>query len=261
MIAQMSQYPLLSDAAQTRLLRAAAAGDEQAKLRVFRHNQRLVLKPFFSWRRACPEHGWPDLLNAALEGLWKAIGMFDPSRGFRLSTYAGPWINNHMQRWMQEHRDGIRLPVHRHEELQRIRAKLPNFMEHSAEEVASRTGEQVAVVRRLMQWERNCRLTASLDAPLGSGPDAGTFLQNIRDPACGIDAQVEQLDNEARVTEMLSALGHRQRRVIELRFGLHGEAEHTLEQVGAVLGLSRERVRQLEKQALAELRPRAECLR
>jgi len=252
----VGRHPLLRADEEFRVASAARAGDPAARSEMIERNLRLVVSIAKHYSR----HGLPllDLIEEGNLGLMHAIGKFEPERGFRFSTYATWWIRQSIERAVLVQSRLIRLPVHVVRELHHIlrarrhlAADLPGGHEPRIEDIAhllGRPAEEVADVLRLGEAH------ASLDAPLDADPSS-TLADLIEDPASERpEREAGRRELEARVHEWLEQLPPKQRRVIERRFGLAGDDPCTLEALAEELELTRERVRQIQQEALLRLR-------
>ncbi len=224
-----------------------------ARERLGRANTRLVVSVAKRYRGL----GLPfsDLIQDGNVGLMRAVEGYDPRRGNRFSTYAVWWIRVAVTRGLDNNKQTIRIPVstgrHIREMLPIIeRFELTHGREPTAEEVAAAMGKPPAWIRELMGWMEQ---PASLEQPVGKDEYAelGAFVadENALDPEEQTDVNLlkQTLD------DLLSHLTNREERILRMRFGLDDRQEHTLEQVGQKLGLSRQRISQIELQALARL--------
>ena len=250
----IGQNPLLSPEEEVRYARLVRQGDFSARQKMIEHNLRLVV----NIAKHYIGRGLQllDLIAEGNLGLIHALEKFDPERGFRFSTYATWWIRQSIERAIMYQSRTIRLPVHVIKELNTVLRAMRHLETHSerepgAEDVAHLVGLPVHEVRRLLAL--NERMT-SLDAPLDIDPllSVGEAIadENMLPP----DICLENAEIESRVHDWLEQLGERQRCVIECRYGLNGSEIHTLEQLAQSLDLTRERVRQIQIEALACLR-------
>lgn len=258
-----SQHTLLTAEQEQALGRRAQAGDAEARNALVEHNLRLVwsvAKRYtapHSRRRAM---NLADLIQHGNLGLLKAADRFDPARGYRFSTYATYWIAQAIQRAIIDEGTVIRLPVHMAERLttlSRVEWDLAaaNGAHPSDAELAEALGWDPARVARA-RAARRMALCRSLDVEIHEGEglyDPGLTLGDmVADPVDPF-AAVDERETQDRVRGLLAACTPRECYILTLRYGLEGEP-HTLEEVGRLLGITRERVRQVESEALKKLR-------
>ena len=259
-VRQIGNGPLLTPAEERELARLKDEGDEAAKRRLIDANLRLVM----SITRNYVNSGVPllDLIQEGNLRLIRAVEKFDYRLGFKLSTYATWWIRQSVTRAIADQGRTIRLPVHVVEQVRKVtrarrllRQKLNR--DPSLAEIAAESGFERKRVEELLELVED---PVSLETPVGEGESV--YADLLEDGNC--EQPESALAELLRGTELASALARlneRMRHVLELRFGLSGEKPQTLEQVGLSLGVTRERVRQLESRALAELRNDARALR
>jgi RNA polymerase sigma factor (sigma-70 family) len=245
---------LLTFKQEQQLGKRVMAGDEQARQQMIESNLRLVI----SIGKRYMHRGFPfsDVIEEGNLGLIKAVEKFNYKRGFRFSTYASWWIRQYIERAIINQGKLVRLPVHVVERLNRYLGKVERLVqelgrEPTASEVASRmktTDEEVLDLKQVV------RTTCSLDSPINEGGD--TFLRDvIEDPSCISPADTtEGVMRRAEMMEWVQELPEKEQTVIMSRFGLDGSEAKTLEEIGREMGLTRERVRQIEMAALARLR-------
>ena len=246
--------PLLTADEEKHFARLALSGDEAGRKRMIESNLRLVVK--ISRRYLNRGLTLLDLIEEGNLGLIRAVEKFDPDRGFRFSTYATWWIRQTIERGIMNQTRTIRLPIHVVKELNvylRASRELSQKLDHepTAEEIADLLDKPVADVKKMLKL--NERVT-SLDAPLGYDSER-TVVETVADNKVSDPAQLLQ-DNNLRISvdAWLDDLSEKQREVIMRRFGLRGHESATLEQVGAEIGLTRERVRQIQVEALRRLK-------
>ena len=246
--------PLLTADEEKHYARLALKGDEAARCRMIESNLRLVVKI----ARRYINRGLTllDLIEEGNLGLIRAVEKFDPERGFRFSTYATWWIRQTVERAIMNQTRTIRLPIHVVKELNvylRAARELTQKLDHepSAEEIAQMLDRPPEDVKRLLGL--NERVT-SIDVPVGPESDRAV-LETIADLGGNDPSQLLQ-DNDIResISHWLDELSDKQREVVSRRFGLRGHESSTLEEVGREIGLTRERVRQIQVEALRRLR-------
>jgi len=234
--------------------RLTLKGDEAARKRMIESNLRLVVK--IARRYINRGLAFLDLIEEGNLGLMRAVEKFDPERGFRFSTYATWWIRQTIERAIMNQARTVRLPIHVLKEMnvyQRAAKKLAQQLDHvpTAEEIATQLDVPIEDVKKMMGMDERI---SSIDAPLEVDPDR-SLLDALPDPEALDPADSLQGDKVLEyVDEWLGLLPEKQREVIERRFGLRGREPSTLEQVGLDVGVTRERVRQIQVEALKRLR-------
>ncbi len=243
--------PLLTAEEEKTLARRAQRGDEAARQRMIESNLRLVVKI----ARRYINRGLPllDLIEEGNLGLIRAVEKFDPERGFRFSTYATWWIRQTIERGIMNQSRTVRLPIHIIKDINACRRaarrlhhvldRVPTFAE-----IAEESGMEIADVERLMGLNERVTVRAM------NGDDEGPVdrLRARRDAEPPRRAQKDDVHDI--VDHWVWELSEKQRAVVERRFGLHGYRRATLEQIGDEIGVTRERVRQIQLDALKNLR-------
>ena len=246
--------PLLSAEEEVHYARLARKGDEMGRRRMIESNLGLVVK--ISRRYVNRGLSLLDLIEEGNLGLIRAVEKFDPERGFRFSTYATWWIRQTIERAIMNQTRTIRLPIHVVKELNvylRAARELAQKLDHepTAEEIAELLDKPVADVKRMLKL--NERVT-SVDTPLGPNSDKSILDtiadERIEDPG----TELQNNDIQSNLERWVEELPEKQREVLSRRFGLRGYEASTLEDVGREIGLTRERVRQIQVEALRRLR-------
>jgi RNA polymerase primary sigma factor len=248
----VGRYPLLTAAEEVALAKRVERGDREAKERMINSNLRLVISIAKRYQNRNLPLG--DLFQEGVIGLNRAVEKFDWRRGYKFSTYATWWIRQACQRAVSGQSDTIRIPTHVHErrvKLGSASARLEPKLgrEPTREELAAETGLSLRHVDEALDV---AEAPVSLNRPIGSEED-GEFGDLFSDPEA-LDPAAEATDSLRRlaVRRAVSRLPERERRILELRFGFDTEPA-SLEQIGKELGITRERVRQLEAEAFRRL--------
>ena len=257
---EIGQVKLLTRQEEIALARRIKRGDKQAREHMIKANLRLVVKI----ARDYDGLGLPllDLINEGNIGLMKGVERFDLTKGAKLSTYAAWWIKQSIKRALANQSKTIRLPIHVVDRLAHIRRAEVRLREALDREP---TDEEVADelhldARRVRRYRLAAKTPVSLDAPIGNDDDASRIADVVADPnaVAPFDRVVQETDT-ALVREVLTTLTERENAILALRFGLNDGTERTLEQVGERLGVTRERIRQIQEQALKKLRVKMEA--
>ena len=255
----IGKKPLLKVDEECALARKVVAGDFDARQKMITHNLRLVV----NIAKRYTHRGLPflDLIEEGNMGLMHALDKFDPERGFRFSTYATWWIRQNIERAIINQSRTVRLPVHVVKQLNsylRTQRKLEASMgmEPSAEQVAASLGIDDKTVREVLALNERM---LSLDTPLADDPmlSLGDAIADEAQELPELQLQLKQVNSY--VEHGISELPTKMRFVVERRYGLFGYEIRTLEDLAAELGLTRERVRQIQIEGLEQLRSRLRC--
>lgn len=250
---EIREFPRLTYEEERELARQCAQGDEEAIRRMVTSNLRLVV----SVAREYAGRGVAllDLIQEGSIGLIAAARKFDYTLDYRFSTYATKWIRRGVTRCLMNHAAAIRVPLHTLERIRKVEAAKAELQKETGEEptiaqIAGRTGYPESKVLELLHLNPEI---CSLDASLGDGEKStlGDLVEDIQvqEPEEAlVRRELEQL-----LQTLLSALNERQRRVLRLHFGLEDGKDHSLEEIGKMLGISKERARQIEHQAMEKL--------
>jgi len=250
----IGQISLLTPQEEIELARLILAGDEEARSKMIQANLRLVVKIAHDYSN----FGLPllDLISEGNIGLIKAVERFDPEKGGKLSTYAAWWIKQSIKRALANQSKTIRLPVHLVDKIARMR-KVTNRLSEvlgrdpSDEEIAD---ELEMPVNKVAHLKTVSARPTSLDAPVGDAE--GTELGQLVGDERAINP-LENLHSKSLIRDINRIVDHldkREAEIIRLRFGLGGEKQKTLEEVGEIFSITRERVRQLQNMALGKMR-------
>jgi RNA polymerase nonessential primary-like sigma factor len=253
-LSEIGFSPLLTAEEEVYFSRLSLKGDEASRKRMIESNLRLVVKI----SRRYNNRGLPllDLIEEGNLGLIRAVEKFDPERGFRFSTYATWWIRQTIERAIMNQTRTIRLPIHVVKELNiylRASRELVQKLDHepTAEDIALHLDRPVADVNKMLRLNERI---ASVDTPFAGDSDTALLDIIADEKNSGPESDLQSEDMSNNIVHWLNELNTKQREVLARRFGLLGYEAATLENVGREIGLTRERVRQIQVEALKRLR-------
>lgn len=253
-LSEIGFSPLLTAEEEVYFSRLALKGDESSRKRMIESNLRLVVKI----ARRYNNRGLPllDLIEEGNLGLIRAVEKFDPERGFRFSTYATWWIRQTIERAIMNQTRTIRLPIHVVKELNiylRASRELIQKLDHepTAEDIAYHLDKPVADVNKMLRLNERI---ASVDTPFAGDSDKALLDVIADEKSAGPESDLQSEDMSNNIVHWLNELNTKQKEVLARRFGLLGYEAATLEDVGCEIGLTRERVRQIQVEALKRLR-------
>lgn len=253
---EIEEYPMLSAKEEVELAKAIIDSSEEAKEKFINANYRLVVSIAKRYRKESVD--MLDLIQAGNIGLIKAVEKYDYKKGFKFSTYATWWIKQSITRYIDDCENTIRIPVHLHQRINFVKRKkqeLANVLqrEPSMEELAEVCELEVDKVLDILKRDKNI---VSLDTPIKEDEDSSLVEFIPSDAHFGdvVIHEVEQNNLREKIDEVLTDLSDQEQQVLRMRFGLDDDTPKTLEEIGKVFGVTRERIRQIEAKALRKLR-------
>jgi len=253
----IGQYPLINAAQEKEFAKRIAAGDLEAKNLLARSNLRLVVSIAKKYANRTADLTLLDLIQEGNIGLFKAVEKFDYTKGFKFSTYATWWIRQSITRALADQSRTIRIPVHMVETISKYKQVMRRLgqdlgRDPMPEEIAMEMGIEVEKVHVIEQINQETR---SLESPIGDDEDKSTFGEFIADDKIlRPDQESSRRMLQDAIRAVLEELSPKEKRILEMRYGLVDGVQHTLEEVGKEFGVTRERIRQIEAKVHEKLR-------
>lgn len=253
---EIGKVPLLSAEEEMSLAKRKERGDKEAERRMIEANLRLVVS--IAKKFVGKQLSLLDLIQEGNIGLFRAVKKFDYRKGFKFSTYATWWIRQAITRSLADHSRTIRIPVHMVETINRLQQVSRRLLQDlgrdgTPEEIAAEMGEEVDKVKHIIKISQD---TVSLETSVGDDDDDDTslsdFIEDVKNISPSQAAGSELLRDY--IKEAIQHLSPREKKILEMRFGLEDGVTHTLEEVGKEFGVTRERIRQIEAKAIEKIR-------
>lgn len=254
---EIGKVPLLSREKEVELAKRIEQDDEKAKQHLIQANLRLVVSIAKKYAHKSSQLSLLDLIQEGNLGLMKAVKKFDYRKGYKFSTYATWWIRQAITRALADYARTIRIPVHMVETISKYTKAKKYLLQYLGreplpEELADELGLPLEKVRKVRKISKN---TLSLEKPVGDEEDNSTLQHFIEDEDSPTPDEVASENLlKSHIKEIIQELSDREQKILEMRFGLDNGQTHTLEEVGEVFDVTRERIRQIEAKALDKLK-------
>jgi RNA polymerase primary sigma factor len=261
---EIGQYPLIKAFQEKELAKRIELGDNEAKNLLARANLRLVVSIAKKYAGRSSDLTLLDLIQEGNLGLFKAVEKFDWKKGYKFSTYATWWIRQSITRALADQSRTIRIPVHMVETISKYKQVYRRLFqdlgrEPLAEEIATEMGVEVEKIHVIVKISQT---TASLERPIGDDDDKSTLGEFIPDDKImRPDQESAQRILSDQIKEVLNELSPKEKKILEMRYGLEDGIQHTLEEVGHEFGVTRERIRQIEAKVHEKLRQNEKIIR
>jgi RNA polymerase primary sigma factor len=253
---EIGKTPLLNSADEREIAKKVSQGDEEARQKLIKANLRLVVSIAKRYVNRSPQLSILDLIQEGNLGLFRAVQKFDYRKGFKFSTYATWWIRQAITRALADYSRTIRIPVHMVETISKYtQAKRKLMQELGREPLAEEIATEMSIdVEKVHHIQKISQEVVSLESPVGEEEDSvlSEFIEDEKTLSPDQSVSRELLKDQIR--QVLDELTDREKKILELRFGLTDDVTHTLEEVGKVFGVTRERIRQIEAKALEKIR-------
>ena len=257
-IKQVSAYPICTPEEELAYFKRIAAGDTKAKEEFVARNLKLVLKSALKYQNRVGSFTLADLIQEGNIGLLKAVERFDPSKGFKFSTYATWWIRQGITRGVADQSRTVRVPVHMMEWVNKYKRAMRAYEQDYGYEPGCKTMAEILdiSIEKSIEIAKICRDTVSLSTPIGEEEDS-TLADFVPSSDTPIEEVAERKELMLQVRKMVDGLKPREKEVMMARYGIDDGIPKTLEEIGKIYGVTRERIRQIEAKALRSLRRRA----
>lgn len=253
---EIGKTPLLTSAEEREIAKKVSQGDEESRQKLIKANLRLVVSIAKRYVNRSPQLSILDLIQEGNLGLFRAVQKFDYRKGFKFSTYATWWIRQAITRALADYSRTIRIPVHMVETISKYtQAKRKLMQELGREPLAEEIATEMSIdVEKIHHIQKISQEVVSLESPVGEEEDSvlSEFIEDEKTLSPDQSVSRELLKDQIR--SILDDLTDREKKILELRFGLTDDVTHTLEEVGKVFGVTRERIRQIEAKALEKIR-------